>query len=111
MGWRLIYTKPATRDLEELVRYIAHDRPDAAMKLGLELVALAESLTVFPYRGAGLRNRHGARKVVRAPYVLLYRWDEPLRTIRILRFWHAKPHNRDASLRHPRPLRPSAVKT
>lgn len=90
MVYRLIYTKPAARDLEEIVRHIAADNPSAAHRMGLKLVELAESLTRLPYRGAPLRDRAGVRKIVHAPYILLYRVDENRRMVRILRFWHAK---------------------
>jgi plasmid stabilization system protein ParE len=90
MDYRLIYTKLADRDLEEIVRYIAKDNARAAGKIGLRLVEVAESLARFPYQGAPLRNRDGVHKVLCTPYVIFYRVDETLRTIRIQRFWHAK---------------------
>jgi toxin ParE1/3/4 len=90
MDYRLIYTKLAERDLEEIVRYIARDNTRAAGKIGLRLVEVAESLAQFPYQGASLRNRGGVRKMLCTPYVIFYRVDETLRTIRIQRFWHAK---------------------
>ena len=67
MAYRLIYTKPAVRDLEEIVRYIAQDSPRAAEQVGVALIELAESLVPFPYRGSALRHRPGVRKVVQAP--------------------------------------------
>jgi toxin ParE1/3/4 len=90
MDYRLIYTKPAARDLEEIVRYIAQDNPRAAEKVGLILVTLAESLTQMPYRGSRVRDRGGVYKVVSPPYVVLYRVDEDRRMVRIQRFWHAR---------------------
>lgn len=90
MAYRLIYTKSAERDLEEIVRYIAHDNASAAQGVGLELVELAETLTGLPHRGVLLRGRIGVRKIVHAPYVLLYRVDEVRRIVRVQRFWHAK---------------------
>jgi plasmid stabilization system protein ParE len=97
MAYRLIYTRPAARDLEEIVRYIAQDRPEAAQAVGLVLVELAESLLTFPLRRPLLRHRPGVRKLVHAPYVVLYRVDEAQQKVRIQRFWHAK--------RDPRSLR------
>ena len=95
MDYRLIYTKPAERDLEEIVRYIARDRPQAASAFGLALVELAESLIAFPLLGSALRHRPGVRKLVHSPCVVLYRVDDARQQIRILRFWHAKrdPHS------------------
>jgi plasmid stabilization system protein ParE len=90
MDYRLIYTKLAERDLEEIVCYIARDNVRAAGKIGLRLVEVAESLARFPYQGAPLRNREGVRKMLCTPYVIFYRVDETLRTICVQRFWHAK---------------------
>jgi plasmid stabilization system protein ParE len=90
MDYRLIYTKLAERDLEEIVRYIARDNVPAAGKVGLKLIELAESLPSFPYQGLPLRNRDGVRKVLCAPYIVFYRVDETLRIVRVQRFWHAK---------------------
>ncbi len=97
MAYRLIYTKPAARDLEEIVRYIAQDSPKAAQAVGRVLVELAESLPAFPLIGPLLRHRPGVRKPVHAPYVVLYRVDATRQQIRIQRFWHAK---RDPRLLH-----------
>ena len=90
MAYRLIYTKPAARDLEEIVRYIAQDSPESAHATGLAMVELAESLPTFPLLGPLLRHKPGVRKLVHAPYVVLYRVDESRQQVRILRFWHAK---------------------
>ena len=97
MAYRLIYTKPAARDLEEIVRYIAQDSPESAQRLGLALVELAESLPAFPLLGPLLHHKPGVRKLVHAPYVVLYRVDDSRQQVRIQRFWHAK--------RDPRSLR------
>jgi toxin ParE1/3/4 len=96
-SYRLIYTKPADRDLENIGRTTARDNPRAAEKLGLALVELAESLTRLPYRGTPLRERPGVRKLVHAPYVVLYRVDESRHMVRIQRFWHG---HRDPRSQH-----------
>lgn len=90
MDYRVILSKPALRDLGRIARYIAQDNPPAAERVGLELVRLAESLNVLPLRGALLRSRPGARRLVSAPYLVLYRVDESRHVVSVLRFWHAK---------------------
>jgi addiction module RelE/StbE family toxin len=90
MDYRLIYTKLAERDLEEIVRYIAQDSARAAEQVGLELVELAESLTTLPHRGAPVHRRPGVRKMIHPPYIVFYRVDETQRIVRVQRFWHAK---------------------
>ncbi len=98
MDYRLIYTKPAERDLEEIVRFIARDDPRAAERMGLELIELAESLGKLPHRGVLLRSRPGVRKILQKNYLILYRVDELDRMIRIQRFWHAKRDQRHLTL-------------
>ena len=90
MDYRVILSRPSLRDLVEIARYIAQDSPDAAVRVGNELVTLAESLTMLPRRGGQLRARPGVRRLVHEPYLVTYRIDETQRVIYILRFWHAK---------------------
>jgi plasmid stabilization system protein ParE len=97
MAYQLIYTKLAAKDLEAIVRHIAKDNQAAAGKVGLELVAIAESLTQMPYRGSRVRGRTDVYKVIRAPYLVLYRIDESRAQIRLQRFWHAKRDDRQLS--------------
>lgn len=37
-----------------------------------------------------VRDRVGVRKIIHAPYVVLYRVDETRRMVRVQRFWHAR---------------------
>ncbi len=90
MDYRVILSRPALRDLSEIARYIAQDNTDAAERIGLELVALAESLAVLPRRGGLFQARPGVRRLVRDPYLVTYRIDETQRLVYVLRFWHAK---------------------
>jgi plasmid stabilization system protein ParE len=90
MDYRVILSRPSLRDLSEIARYIAQDSPDAAMRVGGELVSLAESLAMLPRRGGQLRARPGVRRLVHEPYLVTYRIDETQRVVYVLRFWHAK---------------------
>jgi plasmid stabilization system protein ParE len=90
MDYRVILSRPALRDLGEIARYIAQDSPDAALRVGGELVALSESLAVMPRRGGVFRARPGVRRLVNAPYLVTYRIDETQHVVYVLRFWHAK---------------------
>ena len=90
MDYRVILSQPALNDLGEIARYIAEDSPNAAERVGTELLDLAESLAVLPLRGAPLRSRPGVRRVLLAPYLVVYRVNETNREVRVLRFWHAK---------------------
>ncbi len=95
MDYRVILSRPALRDLGDIARYIAHDSPTAAERVGMELVRLAESLSALPRRGGHLRARPSVRRLVSEPYLVTYRIDETQRIVYVLRFWHAKrdPHS------------------
>ncbi len=93
MDYRVILSKPSLRDLGAIARYISHDNPSAAERVGMDLVELAESLSSFPARGPLLRSRPGARRLLSDPYLVLYRIDEVRRVVNVLRFWHAKQNH------------------
>lgn len=90
MDYRVILSRPALRDLGEIACYIAEDSPEAAARVGGELVGLAESLAVMPRRGGQLHARPGVRRLVHDPYLVTYRIDETQRVVYVLRFWHAR---------------------
>lgn len=90
MDYRVILSRPALRDLAEIAGHIAQDSPETALRVGGELVSLAESLATMPRRGGFFRARPGVRRLVSAPYLLTYRIDETQRTVYVLRYWHAK---------------------
>lgn len=90
MDYKVIISKPALRDLGAIARYIAQDNPSAAERVGSELVSMAESLCALPARGSPVRSRPGARRLVNAPYLVLYRIDEARHVVNVLRYWHAK---------------------
>jgi plasmid stabilization system protein ParE len=55
MGWKIIFAPQALEELEQIVRFIAQDDPQAAIRFGDYLVDRAESLANFlelgtPYR-------------------------------------------------------------
>ena len=90
MDYRVILSRPSLRDLGKIARYIAQDSPEAAVRVGGELLTLAESLATLPRRGGQLRARPSVRRLVREPYLVTYRIDETQRVVYVLRFWHAK---------------------
>jgi len=66
-------TAKARGDLNEIVAYIAQDNPLAAERLGDELVAEADSLSNYPYRGGLVRRRRNVRRLVHGSYLIVYR--------------------------------------
>jgi plasmid stabilization system protein ParE len=51
MGWKIIFAPQALEELEQIVRFIAQDDPQAAIRFGDYLVDRADSLTNFPELG------------------------------------------------------------
>ena len=56
MGWKIIFAPQALEELEQIVRFIARDNPDAAIRFGDYLVDRAESLANFPELGTPYRK-------------------------------------------------------
>ena len=88
MDYEVVLTEPARDDLRDIVDFIAQDNPQAAVIFRDRLIAEAETLIRFPYRGRLMRRRENVRKLVYRSYLIVYRITEPRRTVEILRFWH-----------------------
>ena len=88
MGWKVVFSTRSGQDLHRIVRYVARNDPAAAERLGLALIAQAESLATAPEMGVRMPERPAARFLPFGSYLIIYRPDVPQQTIRILRFWH-----------------------
>ena len=86
--YSVILSNQAIKNLTGIVEYIAADNPDAADKIGFELVNLAMSLDFMPYRGSKVKKRLGVLKLVHGNYLLYYRVDEEKRTVQVISFKH-----------------------
>ena len=88
MGWKVIFAPQALDELEQIVRFIAQDNPDAAIRFGDYLVDRAESLANFPEMGTPYRKRVNARRLSCKSYYF-YRLDRKERVIEIMDYWHS----------------------
>ncbi len=90
MGWQVIIAPSAQSDLEDIVRYIAQHNPDAALRMGYELITRAESLTQFPEIGRNVPEFRLAdlREIICRSYRIIYRLKRDEQCIQIVRFWH-----------------------
>lgn len=90
MDFRVEITKPAIADLAEIVKYIAHDRPQAAARTGDKLIAKAESLSQMPLRGRLVPERRAqdCRELILKPYRIIYRVKQEMNLVQVLRIWH-----------------------
>jgi toxin ParE1/3/4 len=86
--YSVILSNQSIKNLTGIVEYIAAENPDAADKIGFELVNLAMGLDSMPYRGSKVKKRLGVLKLVHGNYVLYYRVDEGKRTVQVINFKH-----------------------
>jgi addiction module RelE/StbE family toxin len=84
---RLRFSPKARRDIIEIRRHIARDRPSAAKKIAQKLLDACSGLRQFPYRGR-IGKKPGTRELTTVwPYVIVYQ-VEPDEAIIIDSVWH-----------------------
>jgi len=90
VAYQVVWTDPAIANLKGLCEHIAEDNPDAARKLGVELVEHAESLDRLPLRGK-VYPKFGDGQIHEIPYRgyrIFYKVYEHLKRVDILLVWH-----------------------
>jgi len=83
----IIWTEPATSDLDAIADYIALGKPDAASQLVQRIVSHVELLTKHPELGPTvpeLRPMAIYRQIVEPPCRIFYRYDKINRSIVVL---------------------------
>ena len=95
MDYNVILSPKAVRDLEAIVRYIALSNPEAARKLGQNLLERTQQLSQFPFKGQKVPefNDPNIRQLVLKPYRIVYRVEEDKKQISVARFWHSVQEN------------------
>jgi addiction module RelE/StbE family toxin len=90
-GYKVELSPRALRDLEEVVRFIAADNPQAAERFGNQLIDEAEAIGPHPLAGPVVRefNDPKIRERIFRAYRIVYRVDEERKLIVVSRFWHA----------------------
>jgi toxin ParE1/3/4 len=87
MGWKIVFAPQALEELEQIVRFIAQDDSQAAIRFGDYLVDRAESLANFPELGTPYRKRANIRRLLCRSYY--YRVVRTEQLIEIMDFWHS----------------------
>jgi addiction module RelE/StbE family toxin len=95
MDYTIILSPKAVRDLEAIVRYIALNNPEAARKVGQNLLDKTKELSQFPFKGQKVPefNSPEIRQVILKPYRIVYRVQEDKKRVSIARFWHSSQAN------------------
>jgi plasmid stabilization system protein ParE len=86
--YTVIFSKSADKDIINIVKHVAAENPQAAKKLGSNLLDLALSLDSMPYRGSKVKKRRGVLKLIHGNYLIYYRVSENKRSVEILSFKH-----------------------
>jgi toxin ParE1/3/4 len=89
MDYKVILAPQAIADLENAVRHIAKDNPQAAFRFGNLLLDRVTILKDFPELGPAYRKRPGVRRLSSRPYIILYRVNHEQRIVEVMRYWHA----------------------
>ena len=92
MGYKVGLTEEARDDLGAAVRFIAIDgkNPEAALRLGNELLDAALSLAILPRRGAPVRRRPGMRKLSHRYWLIFYQVNEAEQWVEVVRIWDGR---------------------
>ena len=86
---RLRYTALASRDIENIHKFIAEHNPNAATRVAGAIRAAAERLRFLPLIGRpGMVADTREWVVTGLPYIIIYRVDNSNDTIIILRVYH-----------------------
>ncbi len=90
MAHKVRWTPDALGDLAEIGEHIAQDDPDAAFKVGSQLLDHVRLLEGFPNIGPAYRWRHDGRvrEILCLSYRIFYRVDDERKQVEILNIWH-----------------------
>ncbi len=90
MGWRVALTDKASGDLEAIVAFLARVSPEAAERIGLELVEVIFSLDQLPQRGYPVKIRPSLRKLSHRYYLIYYQVNEAAQCVQVVRIWDGR---------------------
>jgi addiction module RelE/StbE family toxin len=97
MDYEVVWTDPATDDLEEITRYIAQNNPAAAERIANAIVEQAGLLATVPLMGSifppGGTGRY--RFIVSGKYRIFYRVIEDAKRVEILVVRHHRRQDPD----------------
>jgi len=90
MGFKVFLSDEALTDLERIVAYIAFDNPEAAQRMGDQLLDATETLAELTERGRVVPEfrRPEIREIIVRSYRIIYRVSKSEKSVEIIRFWH-----------------------
>ena len=90
MAFKIIWSEEAIEDLGRLTTFIAADDPAAAYKVGSAVIRKTRRLEEHARLGRIVPERKDPRirEVIHPPYRIIYRVNDDLKSVDILRVWH-----------------------
>jgi len=90
MDYRIIWSPDALNHLEHLVRFISRDNPEAAARLGNDIISKVLLLENFPRLGKIFREagRDTLREISVPPYRVFYEINDAGQQIEVISIWH-----------------------
>ena len=91
MEYEVTFSLESIEDLESIVSYVAVDNPQKAESYGNKLIDRALEAQVMPSKGRVVPEFGNTkiREFIQGNYRIVYRIRDELKTVDILRFWHA----------------------
>ena len=91
MDYRVVLSRSARKDLQDIVRYISLDDSSTALQFGRFLIYHSKSLSRFPELGRVVPelDDDSIREIIIRSYRVIYRVNHDRGSIEIIRFWHA----------------------
>lgn len=91
MGYKIILSLRAQRDLREIKRYISFDAAERAERFGQRLLAKTKNLELHPQMGRAFSevNDFTIREIIVGSYRVIYEVNFSKKQVEILRYWHA----------------------
>ncbi|MGA2657522.1 MAG: type II toxin-antitoxin system RelE/ParE family toxin [Verrucomicrobiota bacterium] len=89
MGCKLILAPQAVARLAGIIRSIAKDKPDAALRFGIHLIEHTQLLENFPDLGAPYRKRPNVRRLWCKPCFIYYRVKRQEGVVEVMDYWHS----------------------
>jgi plasmid stabilization system protein ParE len=89
MDYQVILSDFFIADLKEIVEYLTiRASKEVASRIGNELINRALEIGRNPFIGQIVKQRSGARKILRYSYRIYYDVNEAQRIVEVLRVWH-----------------------
>ncbi|MBV9745314.1 MAG: type II toxin-antitoxin system RelE/ParE family toxin [Acidobacteriia bacterium] len=90
MDFKVIYTEPALKDLEDVVSWSWTNHEATTERFANSLLNHIDLLKTAPYLGVQIDRSGEIRRLTHWPMHIYYRVNDSSHTVEILHFWHAK---------------------